>query len=602
MKVKFHLWKFGLLVCVALRVEAQTGYTVLHTFINSDGFNPKSGLILSGSTLYGTTPSGNNYYAGYGNVFKVNTDGTGFAALHTFSRAQNNSNGFATNSDGAVTEGNLTLSGSTLYGMAYLGGTNGSGTIFKIDTNGANFSVIKSFGPLSFEALPSVYNGYGVNTNFDGAWPYAGLTLSGSTLYGTSTGGGVSGNGTVFAVSTNGTSFTVLKAFSLLSRTNSFGTLTNFDGAQPYGGLALSGSTLYGTTYQGGTNGSGTVFKINTDGTSFTVLKTFGLGKTNSFGAITNFDGAQPYGGLILSGGVLYGTTTTGGNFGNGTIFKINTDGSSFTVIKTFSLTYPTNSDGAQPYAGLTLSGSTLLGTARLGGSFGNGIVFQVNTDGTSFNVLKTFPVYILGNNSSDGAQPYAGLTLSSNAIYGTTAGGGIIGDGVVFKINLFPIINQQPQSQSVAQSNAVSLTVSATGMIPLGYQWWMATNTFSTAIILSGQTNITLMLPVVTNGIATNYFVVVTNNFGSVTSTVATLTVFLPPQSFIASSTNGNQLNLQFTGTPNYSYILQSATNLTPPVNWQPVLTNPADANGNWQFSDTNLNGSQKFYRALGQ
>jgi hypothetical protein len=51
-----------------------------------------------------------------------------------------------------------------------------------------------------------------------------------------------------------------------------------------------------------------------------------------------------------------------------------------------------------------------------------------------------------------------------------------------------------------------------------------------------------------------------------------------------------------------NYPYILQSATNLTPPVNWQPVLTNPADGNGNWQFTDTNLNGSQKFYRAVGQ
>jgi hypothetical protein len=51
-----------------------------------------------------------------------------------------------------------------------------------------------------------------------------------------------------------------------------------------------------------------------------------------------------------------------------------------------------------------------------------------------------------------------------------------------------------------------------------------------------------------------------------------------------------------------NYPYFLQSATNLTPPVNWQPVLTNPADGNGNWQFTDTNLNGSQKFYRAVGQ
>ena len=71
---------------------------------------------------------------------------------------------------------------------------------------------------------------------------------------------------------------------------------------------------------------------------------------------------------------------------------------------------------------------------------------------------------------------------------------------------------------------------------------------------------------------------------------------------SFNGSSTNGKQLTLQLTGTPNYPYVLQSATNLTPPVNWQSILTNLADGNGNWQFTDTNLNGGQKFYRAVGQ
>jgi hypothetical protein len=54
----------------------------------------------------------------------------------------------------------------------------------------------------------------------------------------------------------------------------------------------------------------------------------------------------------------------------------------------------------------------------------------------------------------------------------------------------------------------------------------------------------------------------------------------------------------VHFSGTPNYPYILQSATNLMRPINWQPVVTNPADGNGNWQFADTNLNNGQKFYR----
>jgi len=76
---------------------------------------------------------------------------------------------------------------------------------------------------------------------------------------------------------------------------------------------------------------------------------------------------------------------------------------------------------------------------------------------------------------------------------------------------------------------------------------------------------------------------------------------VLVPPQQFTSRSTSGG-LQIQFSGTPNYPYILQSATNLTSPVNWQPVLTNPADGNGNWQFTDTNLNENQKFYRAVGQ
>jgi hypothetical protein len=77
---------------------------------------------------------------------------------------------------------------------------------------------------------------------------------------------------------------------------------------------------------------------------------------------------------------------------------------------------------------------------------------------------------------------------------------------------------------------------------------------------------------------------------------------VFLPPQNFTAQYL-GSGLQMQFTGTPYYwHYFLQSATNLTPPVIWKSIYTNSADASGNWQFTDTNLNESQKFYRAMGQ
>jgi alpha-tubulin suppressor-like RCC1 family protein len=92
-------------------------------------------------------------------------------------------------------------------------------------------------------------------------------------------------------------------------------------------------------------------------------------------------------------------------------------------------------------------------------------------------------------------------------------------------------------------------------------------------------------------------------NYYGSATNT---LVVGLPPQSFTASNTsgtNGQQLTLQLIGTPTYPYVLQTATNLTPPINWQSILTNSADAGGNWSFIVTNLTDAPgRFYRAVGQ
>src|SRR5437667_4168229 len=118
--------------------------------------------------------------------------------------------------------------------------------------------------------------------------------------------------------------------------------------------------------------------------------------------------------GLVLSGDTLLGTAGYGGTYYRGTIFKINTNGTAFTNLYSFS---PTNSGGAEPYAGLTLYGSTLYGTASAGGGSGNGTVFGINTDGTDFTVLHTFTA-----TNDDGACPFGGLVLSGNTLYGTTA------------------------------------------------------------------------------------------------------------------------------------------------------------------------------------
>jgi uncharacterized repeat protein (TIGR03803 family) len=119
---------------------------------------------------------------------------------------------------------------------------------------------------------------------------------------------------------------------------------TNADGATPEAGLVLVGSTLFGTTSAGGSGGSGTVFSLGTNGNNFTVLKSFSA-LTDS----TNSDGADPEAALIVSNGVLYGTCQYGGPGGYGTIFRVNTNGTGFTNIYSFT----GNSDGANPLARL---------------------------------------------------------------------------------------------------------------------------------------------------------------------------------------------------------------------------------------------------------
>jgi uncharacterized repeat protein (TIGR03803 family) len=127
-----------------------------------------------------------------------------------------------------------------------------------------------------------------------GGFPYAGLILSGDTLYGTTDLGGVYGGGTVFSITTNGGIYNIVHSFT-----------NTTDGENPGAGVILSGNTLYGTTFNGGISSSagyGTVFSVGTDGSDFTTLYSFTDGS----------DGAYPRGGLLLSGGSLFGTTGGG--------------------------------------------------------------------------------------------------------------------------------------------------------------------------------------------------------------------------------------------------------------------------------------------------
>ncbi len=429
-----------------------TGFTTLHSFTGGhDGASPQAGLILSGNTLFGTAREGGS--AGFGTVFAVNTDGLGFATLHSFS-AVDYSSYPNTNSDGFGPTAGLSLLGNTLYGTAQYGGSSGLGTVFAVNTDGTGFTNLHSF------------------SGSDGINPDAGLIVLGNTLYGTTIGGGGSGNGTVFAVRTDGTGFKNLHGFTAVD--SSSYPSTNSDGAYPHAGLIVSGNTLFGTAAGGGSLGDGTVFAVHTDGSGFKNLHSFSGGSgggvpyavlalTNNilygttaaggnsasgtlfalytdgtgFTNLHNFSGGSdllyPHAGLVLSGNTLFGAARYDGSSGEGAAFSVHTDGTGFTNLHSFSATSipSTNRDGATPYAGLITnsSGKMLFGTSGAGGSSGKGTVFAVHIDGTGFTNLHNF----IG---SDGGSPGAELLLSGNTLYGTALYGGSSGNGTVFAVN----------------------------------------------------------------------------------------------------------------------------------------------------------------------
>jgi uncharacterized repeat protein (TIGR03803 family) len=442
----------GLIVALgsltAARLSAQT-FAALHSFTGSDGANPTAGLLLSSNRLYGTTSVGGNF--GDGAVFALNTDGTGFSTLHSFTFG----------ADGGFPGGGLLLLSNTLYGTAPVGGDFGAGAIFTLNTAGTRFATLYSF-----------------TSGSDGGTPYCTLIQSSGTLYGTASTGGTFSDGTVFSLNTDGTGFTILHSFGA-----TFGPYpsTNSDGAAPQAGLLLLGSSLYGTAESGASEGFGAVFTVNSDGTGFKTL--------HDFGGVA--DGGTPNAGLVSAGNTLYGTTSSGGGLGYGTVFKVNSDGTGFATLYNFT----GGADGANPNSPLILSNKTLYGTASAGGGSGNGTVFAVNTDGSGFTDLHSFSLRAGALSTNiDGANPSAGLVLLGNTLYGTSQNGGSSGKGTVFSLSLgisppqLTIVLARTNLVLTWPTNAVGFTLqSATNFVA---PFW--TNVSSGPVIVNGQNTVT--------------------------------------------------------------------------------------------------------------
>ncbi len=421
----------------------------------------------------------------------------------------------------------------------------------------------------------------------DGAFPYAGLILSGNTLYGTAAGGGSSNKGTVFRVNTDGSAFTNLHSFVCSS-----------DGCTPHAGLILTNNTLYGTTFLGGEPGYGALFAINTDGSDFTNLY--------NFSSTDGSDGASPESGLILSGDILYGTAGVGGDSANGTVFAVSTDGTGFTNLHSFTVisgpSPSTNSDGANPYDRLILSGNTVYGTTFLGGSSGRGTVFKVNTDATGFTNLHSF------TGGTDGAFPYAGLILSANTLYGATSyGGSSTNAGTVFAINTdgtgFTVLHtfaygdgSNPYASLILSGNTLYGTTFTGGS--LGYGTVFAVNTDGSGFtslhsFINDSDGASPQAGLILSG--TTLYGTTQFGGGSGNGTVFSLSLPPPQLTIIRSAAN---VVLSWP-TNFHGLTLQSTTNLLS-TNWLSVPDTPAIA-GNQFCVTNNPAGSALFYRLRG-
>ncbi len=246
-------------------------YQVLHAFQGKpeDGANAHSGFILVNGVLYGMTANGGAH--SQGSLYSMNLDGSNYKVLYSFEK-----------STGDEPHGRLTLSsdGQTLWGMTRLGGASDDGVLFRYSLTSNAYTVVHTFHG-------------GVN---DGATPFHGfLTLEGTTLYGLTTRGGAADRGVAFSIAEDGTHFQVLHTFDM----------TTADGIGPKGSLTLSNGYLYGTTFGGGKEQDGTVFRLHPDGSGYTQLAYFG-------GSLT---GAFPFDNVVTStdGHTLFGMTGAGG-------------------------------------------------------------------------------------------------------------------------------------------------------------------------------------------------------------------------------------------------------------------------------------------------
>ncbi|MEO6694692.1 MAG: choice-of-anchor tandem repeat GloVer-containing protein, partial [Ignavibacteria bacterium] len=302
--------------------------------------------------------------------------------------------------NGATPKGTMTLSpDNTLFGYTSAGGKNGKGVIFKMKNDGKDYSVIYNFEEGSD-------NGLGKEPHHDQMLYFDGA-FYGSALY-----GGSQNNGVIFKINLDGSGYAPIHIFKG----------GDSDGAQSHSGVISGGQILYGMTALGGTQGHGTIYKIDPDGNNFSVIYSF-----------HKSSGHEPHGRLTLGsdGHTLYGITKSGGDNDVGVVFSFDINNSVYIALHTFQKGI--KEDGYTSEHGyLAMDNNILFGLTQYGGVNDKGTIFSLKTDGSDYKLLHSF-----GSDSKDGKSPFGSLKMLNGFLYGTTQDGGENDRGTVFKIQL---------------------------------------------------------------------------------------------------------------------------------------------------------------------